>query len=94
MFRCQQCERAVPAGHPSREVVLEVRQVTYPASMPPQTKKKSKKKRPGAIGHGWETARSARVCADCAPELEQALAGRIASLATPVEDVIEERQVA
>lgn len=96
MFRCQQCGRSVPAGQSSHEVVLEVRQKSYAPFTPPPSKKRGKKKsRSGAMGHGWETARSAKVCSTCAPELEQKLAGRIASLGTPVE-VIEddERAVA
>lgn len=90
MFKCEACSRVVQAGQPSREVVLEIRQKSYPAYEPPSSKKRHKKKRSGATGFGWETARSARVCISCAPELEAKLVERVSGLAVPQPEVLAE----
>lgn len=73
MYRCEACKTVVPAGTPQVRVVLETRRKTY--DITPQLSEKEKKKarrrgmnvdRTNEFATGWEIAREAALCPQCA----------------------------
>lgn len=75
MFRCQMCDRVVPAGVRSQRIVIETRAKEYsPRNQKPERRSWGRRGRPvyrrvyDKGGHGHEIVREVSVCPECAEQ--------------------------
>lgn len=66
-FRCQKCGQAQPTGTRPAQVVTELRAKEY---KPQQHRGRDGKLYMGPTGHGFEIAKTLRVCKECEPTIE------------------------
>jgi Na+-translocating ferredoxin:NAD+ oxidoreductase RnfC subunit len=73
MYRCEACNKVVPAGTSQVRVVLETRKKTYDTTPEPSDKDKRRARRRGyqieqqrEFATGWEIAKEAALCPQCA----------------------------
>lgn len=73
MYRCEACNKNVPAGTPRVTVVLETRKKVYDVTPQASDKERKKARRRGynidreqQLATGWEIAREAALCPECA----------------------------
>ncbi|MCA9077438.1 MAG: hypothetical protein KDA93_20595 [Planctomycetaceae bacterium] len=105
MFRCQKCERIVPAGTRTNKVVVATRPRIYePRGQDPSERRgrsrfvrgrRVRKRKPyDKGGAGTEIVRELSVCPACAAELNAEIAAEAAAQSAPVLNADVETEVA